>query len=178
MSESLITRSDVELLVDLGQFYYREARLLQEHRFSEWLDLFTEDSTYRVPVREVTRYHGSTAPNQEIVDDDLAFDYINETKAELSMRVNRLLSGLAHVEEPQPITTRLITNVEVNKHDSASAVVHSNFHVLRVKEQVQPQSFFGSRTDRLISLDGRWRISTRRVVLAQRILEQPLSMLF
>lgn len=172
------TVADVELVVELEQFYYREARMLQELRFDEWLELFTEDATYRVPLREMTAFHRSGEPNQRIIDDDLAFDYINETKSELTLRVKRLMSGLAHVEEPQPVTTRLITNVELGEHDGASATVHSNFHVVRVKEQLQPQSFFGSRTDRLVRVDDVWRIGARLVVFPQRILEQPVSMLF
>jgi 3-phenylpropionate/cinnamic acid dioxygenase small subunit len=178
VADSLLTRRDVEVLLQVQQFYYREAHLLQDLRFNDWLALFTEDATYRIPVREMTRFHGSTGPNQEVVDDDLAFDYINESKPELATRVSRLLSGLAHVEEPQPITTRLITNVEVEQQGDSSAVVYSNFHVIRVKEQRQPQSFFGSREDRITRLDDRWYISARRVVFGQRILEQPVSLLF
>jgi 3-phenylpropionate/cinnamic acid dioxygenase small subunit len=175
--DSLAARTDTALVTDVEQFYYREARLLQDLRLTEWLALFAEDATYRIPLREVTRFHGSTALNQDVIDDDLAFDYINETKEELTVRVNRLLSGLAHVEEPQPITTRFITNIEVEPLGGGEVLARSNFHVIRVKEQLQSQSFFGSRTDRLVDADGGWRIAARRVVLGVRVLEHPVSLL-
>lgn len=34
---------DRELLTEVEQFLHREAQLLDEGRFHEWLDLFTED---------------------------------------------------------------------------------------------------------------------------------------
>jgi 3-phenylpropionate/cinnamic acid dioxygenase small subunit len=35
-----------ETIRDVEQFLYREARLLDERRFHEWLELFTEDVRY------------------------------------------------------------------------------------------------------------------------------------
>ncbi|TMK24269.1 MAG: hypothetical protein E6G69_19025, partial [Alphaproteobacteria bacterium] len=35
-----------DVLREVEQFLYREARLLDERRFNEWLDLFTEDVRY------------------------------------------------------------------------------------------------------------------------------------
>ena len=40
---------------EVEKFYYKEARLLDEWKFHEWLDLFTEDVHYWMPVR-TTRY--------------------------------------------------------------------------------------------------------------------------
>jgi 3-phenylpropionate/cinnamic acid dioxygenase small subunit len=37
------------------QFLYREARLLDERRFHDWLELFTEDVRYWMPGR-TSRY--------------------------------------------------------------------------------------------------------------------------
>ena len=166
-----------EIQIEVEQFLYREARLLSDQRYADWLALFAADARYRIPLREVTRFHGSQDLNQQVIDDDLAFDYINESKAELEVRIKRLVSGLAHVEEPQPITTRLITNVET-EWDGADLLVLSNFQVIRVKEQRVPQTFYGSRQDRLTRQDDEWRIGSRTVVFGQRILEQPVSLLF
>lgn len=35
---------------DLVEFVYHEARLIDEKRFAEWLDLFTEDGLYYMPL--------------------------------------------------------------------------------------------------------------------------------
>ena len=33
-------------------FLYREARLLDERRFADWLEILTEDISYRVPLTD------------------------------------------------------------------------------------------------------------------------------
>lgn len=35
---------------DLVEFVYREARLIDEKRFAEWYDLFTDDARYWIPL--------------------------------------------------------------------------------------------------------------------------------
>ena len=37
---------------EIEELLYREAHLLDEHRFDEWLDLFTDDVEYVIPLRE------------------------------------------------------------------------------------------------------------------------------
>ena len=36
---------------EIEQFLYREAELLDERRYEEWLELFTEDAHYFMPMR-------------------------------------------------------------------------------------------------------------------------------
>ena len=36
--------------MNVEQFLYHEARLLDEQRLEEWLELFTDDATYWVPL--------------------------------------------------------------------------------------------------------------------------------
>ena len=40
------------------QFLYHEARLLDEQRYEEWLELFSDDATYWVPLEQ-----GQQAPH-------------------------------------------------------------------------------------------------------------------
>ncbi len=44
-----------EVIREVEQFLYREARLLDERRFHEWLELFADDVRYWMPVR-MSRY--------------------------------------------------------------------------------------------------------------------------
>jgi 3-phenylpropionate/cinnamic acid dioxygenase small subunit len=41
-----------ELRQEVETFLYEEARLLDKWRLHEWLDLFTEDARYWMPMRE------------------------------------------------------------------------------------------------------------------------------
>ncbi len=46
------SRASQSLWFELMQFYIREAWLLDERRFKEWLDIFTDDVLYFMPRRK------------------------------------------------------------------------------------------------------------------------------
>src|SRR5438067_12147940 len=97
---------------EIEQFLFREARLLDEGRFHEWLELFSDDVRYCMPVQEAIQGADALAERAGL---DLAFALFDDDKKSLQMRVRRLDTGLAHVEEPPSLTQRLITNVEVEE---------------------------------------------------------------
>src|SRR5690349_5319537 len=70
-------RMCADVLRAVEQFLYREARLLDERRFHEWLELFTEDLRYWMPVRTSRYPKGSLAI--VILDEDR---YIEEELAQ------------------------------------------------------------------------------------------------
>lgn len=63
---------------DLIDFVYHEARLIDERRFPEWLDLFAEDGMYWMPLEW----------NQQ--DEWLTTSLMHEDKLMLRVRVERL----------------------------------------------------------------------------------------
>jgi 3-phenylpropionate/cinnamic acid dioxygenase small subunit len=42
--------TDLALWHDVQQFLFREARMLDERRFKEWVELFTDDVLYWAPI--------------------------------------------------------------------------------------------------------------------------------
>jgi hypothetical protein len=84
------------LWFELMQFYIREAWLLDQRQFKEWLDIFTDDVLYFMPRRKnVLRreLHREVTPLG-----DLAI--LEEDKRYLEMRVARLETGMAWAEDP------------------------------------------------------------------------------
>lgn len=81
-------------------FLFREARLLDERRFEEWLDLFAPTGRYLVPGGP----GDDPALEAAIVDDD---------RATLADRVARLRSPAAYAQSPPSRTVRFVSNVEV-----------------------------------------------------------------
>ncbi len=73
----------------LIRFVYREARLLDERRFDEWYELFTEDAFYWVPLTP-----GQTDPLSET---SLAY----EDRLLLKLRIERLKSPRAFSQHPE-----------------------------------------------------------------------------
>jgi hypothetical protein len=63
---------------DLRRFVYRESRLIDEKRFDDWYELFTEDAFYWVPL----------VPGQPDGDNHTSLAY--EDKLLLRLRIERL----------------------------------------------------------------------------------------
>jgi 3-phenylpropionate/cinnamic acid dioxygenase small subunit len=165
-----------DVLRDVEQFLYREARLLDERRFHEWLDLFTDDVRYWMTGRS-TRYPRSSKAitvldrreSELAVEDDLAI--LDETKATLEGRVARLDTGMAWAEDPPSRTRHLITNIEVEPGDTASELrVYSNFLVYRTRAETEQDLYVGARQDVFRRVDGAWKIAHRKLVLDQNVL--------
>ncbi|MFF5499467.1 aromatic-ring-hydroxylating dioxygenase subunit beta [Streptomyces aquilus] len=166
----------VETQHRIEQFLYAEAALLDDHRFTEWLELFTDDVHYWLPTR-VTR----TVRERDIEiagPDGAAF--FDDDKAFLAGRVRRLTSGQAWSEEPPSRTRRLLTNVRVTELDSGEFEVRVNFHVLRSRLELHQDSFSGERTDLLRPADTPlgFQIARRKIVLDTTTLPAPSISVF
>ena len=168
-----------EMIREVEQFLYREARLLDERCFHAWLDLFTDDVRYWMPVRS-TRYPKESKaivildPDRYVEtelgqEDDVAI--FDETKETLSRRIARLETGMAWAEDPPSRTRHIITNIEVELGDTAAECkVYSNFMVYRTRSETEQDFYVGARQDVLRHVDGAWKIARRTIILDQNVL--------
>jgi 3-phenylpropionate/cinnamic acid dioxygenase small subunit len=168
-----------EIIRVVEQFLYREARLLDERRLHEWVELFTDDVRYWMPVR-TNRYPASSKAigilDQErysaaelTQEDELAI--LDETKDTLKARIARLDSGMAWAEDPPSRTRHMITNIEVEERDTASELkVYSNYLVYRSRGETEQDFYVGRREDILRRVDGAWKIARRKIILDQSVL--------
>jgi 3-phenylpropionate/cinnamic acid dioxygenase small subunit len=168
-----------EVIREVEQFLYREARLLDERRFHEWLELFTDDVRYWMPGRNNRYPKASKAivmldPDRYIEEeltkeDELAI--LDETKETLDRRIARLETGMAWAEDPPSRTRHIITNIEVELGDAASELkVSSNFMVYRSRSETEQDFYIGARQDVLRQVDGAWKIARRKIILDQNVL--------
>jgi 3-phenylpropionate/cinnamic acid dioxygenase small subunit len=168
-----------EIIREVEQFLYREARLLDERRFHEWLELLSEDIRYWMPVRS-NRYPKASkaisildpdryAEEELAKDDELAI--LDETKETLTRRIARLDTGMAWAEDPPSRTRHLIANIEVEAWEGESEVkVYSNFIVYRNRGETEEDFYVGGRQDILRKVNGTWKIAGRKIVLDQNVL--------
>jgi 3-phenylpropionate/cinnamic acid dioxygenase small subunit len=160
------------LWFELMQFYTREAWLLDDRKFREWLDLFTEDVLYFMPRRKnVLRreLHREVTPLG-----DLAI--LEEDKRYLEMRVARLDTGMAWAEDPPSRTRHLIGNLEATPLEGGAAQARTAFLVHRSHLETDSQILSGCREDVLRRVDGVWRVAKRTIVLdANVLLDKNLS---
>ena len=159
------------LQYEIEQFLYREARLLDERHFHDWLDLFTEDVRYWVPIRETV----ADLPDGIAADDAIAVAHIDDDREHLKMRVDRLDTRLAHAETPPSRTRRLIANIEIVALEGEELTVLSNFILYQARKEKSEFLMIGRREDRLRRSGDGWRIARRKVVLEQTLLPRSLS---
>ena len=145
-----VDRGEVESLL------YREARLLDERRFDEWLDLFTEDAIYWVPA-------GGEPP-----DPKRYVSLIYDDRVRLRQRVERLQGGFAHSQEPPSRVYRMVGNVEVDELEGGEVTVQSMLALFEIRYGKQ-NVHAGRCTYRLRRPDGgQWKIARKRVDLVNR----------
>jgi 3-phenylpropionate/cinnamic acid dioxygenase small subunit len=172
----MITQAKIDLLREVEQFLYHEARLLDDRRFHEWLELFTKDTRYWMPTRS-NRLPGDQ--EREVAGpNELA--YFNEDLDMLKARVARLDSGMAWAEDPPSRTQHLVTNVQADESEAPGEYeVTSLFLLYRNRLEHETDLFCGTRYDTLRRVDGELKIARRKIVLAQNVvMAKNLSMFF
>ncbi len=168
-----------EVMREIEQFLYREARLLDDRQFHQWVDLFTDDVRYWIPLRS-NRYpaiskaisirDGSRYEEEDLSkEDELAI--MDETKESLERRIARLDTGMAWAEDPPSRTRHLISNIEVHPGEQASELkVYSNFIMYRNRAERDQDFYVGSREDVLRRVESAWKIAYRKIILDQNVL--------
>jgi 3-phenylpropionate/cinnamic acid dioxygenase small subunit len=153
---------------EIAEFLYREAHLLDERRFVEWLDIFTDDVEYLMPLREYLQ--GDVPPaGHPIIKDD---------KTMLKGRVMKDATGVSHVETPASMTCRLISNVFFDELPTGELLVFSNFVVRQARKLRDEAWWVGRRKDLFRKVGGSWKIARREVVLDATLLPRGISIFF
>jgi 3-phenylpropionate/cinnamic acid dioxygenase small subunit len=135
------------------QLLEREARLLDERRFEDWLALFAPECLYWVPGTP-----NAGDPRKEVA---VSFD----DRRQLEGRIYRLRTGYAWSQVPASRTARLVSNVEVFRTaEVATLMVRSTFLVseFRAGETRVLSGWYGHR---LAEHAGGWRILVKQVNL-------------
>jgi len=147
-------------------FLYKEAELLDNREFEQWLQLWTEDAVYRMPVR-VTRDRRDSVG--EFLDD---FAHFDETREMLEMRVRRLGTHAAWAEEPPSRTRHFVSNVRVSRSATGPEyLVRANLLLYRNRGDSPHHDLLSAeRHDRLVMEAGGWRIRERVIYLDQATL--------
>jgi p-cumate 2,3-dioxygenase beta subunit len=140
------------LRLDVEEFLYREAALLDAWRLDDWLALFTPDARYEVPSTD--RPAGGPAD---------ALMLISDTRPMIAARVKRLNSRKAHREFPWSRTRRIIGNVRILSHNGDEVDVAANFAVYRSRRDVGV--YMGQYRYRLVRDGDSFMIRFRRAEL-------------
>lgn len=144
----------------IEQFLYREARLMDEGHYREWLSLWADDAIYWVPCSEE-----DSDPTR-----DVSLIYDNHER--LVQRVDRLMSGTVQALDPKPRMRRVISNVEIGAAEN-DLTVASNFILAHARWDTQ--QIWAGRTLHKLRRDGAaLKMTFKKVLLINAEQEIPL----
>ena len=158
----------IRLRLEVEDFLYHEADLLDEHRYEEWLELFTEDVRYRMPIKR-------NVPSKELERENSALDHeiswFDNDKDTLTKRVKQVRSGMHWAEEPYSRVSHLVANVRLLDSKTPGEVrVGCRFIYYRNRFSDEESTFIGTRVDTLRRVNGVWKICNREIYLDQSVM--------
>ena len=168
--EDRITRA--LLKQEIEDFLYREADLLDERRYDEWLALLAEDVRYWMPMRRNVKVDDL---EREYTREGLDISWFDEGKETLTRRVRQIQTGIHWAEEPVSRISHMVSNIRVLEAnpswgEPAELTVRCRFLVYRNRVETETDILVGKREDLLRRVGSDWRIARRKILLDQNVL--------
>ena len=157
---------------EIEELLYREAELLDERRYEEWLELFTDDLHYWMPMR---RNVPADEAEHEFTRAGVDVNWFDEGKDTLARRVKQILTGVHWAEQPPSRICHMVSNVQILATSPPGAApgevtVKSRFLIYRNRVETETDVLVGKREDLLRRDNGSWKIARRKIVLDQSVL--------
>ena len=153
---SMVTDAPLRNAVPTDQeligFVVREARLIDQQRFDEWLDMYADDAFYWMPLEW----------NQ--TDPRLTCSLMYEDKLLLSIRVERLKGARTFSQKPKSRCHHVLQTPQVDSRDAAtnSYVTWTPIHY--VETRLDEQALYAAWVTHHLSVEnGKLRIKLKRV---------------
>jgi len=143
---------DPVLARELEQFLFHEAALLDEGKFEDWLALFSEDGRYWVPGQPCA------------VDPDESISIVDEDRALLAVRIDRLRQPRSYAFDPPPRTVHVVANVQSWHAPDGAHLVRSKLLMAEYRNTTR-RYFAATVSHRLVRDAGALRIAFKRVDL-------------
>ncbi len=136
-------------------FIYKEARLADESKYSDWEDLVDDDMHYWVPLSE----------GQE--DGVLHASIMNDNRSRVASRIKQLNTGNRHAQLPVSRMRRTVANIEVEKEGDDVFIVSSNVVIYEVRLQTgyELATWPARVVHKLRKKDGGFKMFQKKVML-------------
>ncbi|KJF65592.1 MULTISPECIES: benzoate 1,2-dioxygenase small subunit [Rhizobium/Agrobacterium group] len=148
-------------------FLYREARLLDDRDWDEWLTCYAQDVSYWMPAWD---------DDDQITEDphsQISLIYYPNRDG-LEDRVFRIKTERSGASTPEPRTSHNVTNVEVLEMRGEEVDVRYNFNTLNHRYKVTDH-FFGTMFVTLRRSGDQLLISAKKIVLKNDYIRQVID---
>ena len=141
-----------DTLREVEQFLYRQAELLDEKRWDDFIGLFADDGMYWMPA----------APEQTTGEGVPSIFY--EDRNLMTVRMKRVTHPHAWSQSPMWGTSHLVSNVAIEREDprTGEITVLSRFHMMEFRRDAS-RHFAGTYRHRLAKTKHGYRIKLQRV---------------
>jgi len=143
---------DFDLVKECEALLHYEARLMDEYRYKDWLDLYTKDAIYWVPYDD----NADIRTHVNLMFDD---------RRRLEDRILRLLSKFAHTLSPDRSFQHHISNVEAWELPDGRRKVLSKQIVYEYRTGHEIARHVYSADHTLKQVEGVWKVAVKRSVL-------------
>ena len=141
-----------QLLDEVTQWVYREARLQDEHRYDEWEALWTDDGIYWVPA------------NGEGGDPEQEMSIIYDNRSRIALRIRQFHTGKRYSQTPKSRLRRVVSNIEILSDDGGELTVGSN--ALIFESHVRGDTLWAARNEYRLRREGNaLKMAFKKVVL-------------
>src|ERR1700677_1304545 len=161
------------LKADIEDFYFREADLLDDRRFRDWLDILGGDITYFMSILRNVKIGPHAARENTRIGEGIS--WFDEDKCTLTKRVEQILTGVHYAEEPLSRICHMVSNVQIrgvrpDLEQPQEIDVTSRFLIYQNRVEYETYTFVGRRNDMLRMTDAGWKVARREILLEQNIL--------
>jgi 3-phenylpropionate/cinnamic acid dioxygenase small subunit len=155
---------DVTLQAEVSELLFREARLLDAQRWTDWLELYCEDAVFWVPAFTMAGAY-TERPERE-----LNFIYM-AGRSGLEERVFRLNTGISLSSTPLPRTRHMVGMVMVDGESGDTVQAFANCQVAVFTEIRGQQLRTSSYEYRLRRSGDGLRIAQKKVLLLETVID-------
>jgi benzoate/toluate 1,2-dioxygenase subunit beta len=147
---------DLDLLKEVEQFIYREARLQDELQYGEWEALWTDEAIYWVPA------------NGDDIDPTMEMSVLFDNRSRIATRIKQLQTGKRHSQNPPSRLRRIVSNIELLEEADAGSdgdvCAGANFVIYESRER--GVTLWAGRSEyRLRCTADGWRMAGKKVLL-------------
>lgn len=155
---------DAQLQAEVADFLYREARLLDQQRWTEWLELYAEDAVFSAPAPLM---RGGYTSNPEL---ELNYIYI-VGRGGLEARIVRIETNSSIASTPPPRTCHMVAGVTVERADAREIEAVASWQVVSFSEQRGQQLRSGSYEYRLRRAGSSFAIARKKILLLEHVVD-------
>jgi 3-phenylpropionate/cinnamic acid dioxygenase small subunit len=146
------TAINLELLREVEQFIYREARLQDEHEYDAWEALWADDGVYWIPA------------NGDDIDPESQMSIIYDNRSRIALRIKQFHTGKRHSQTPRSRLRRVVSNVEILSSEGQELRVGANAMIF--ESNLRADTVWAARYEYLLRReDDTLRMARKKVIL-------------